>query len=373
MKKTNISLLETIEYSKWLNIKPKSTRNKNTSFPIISLPVSKMLIKNQLSKKKVELEIENYQSWKFKNLNMVFGTDSQPFIIFISKCSNIITLGIKMNMVLLNYQCVARISHDELVFAGGVNYTFNRVTSKSYQYNIRTGRLNKMDRLIQKRFCGQMVFVNHRLIIIGGREYGNVSVAVLKSCEEYDFNNNKWKRIGDMIYPRCNFSIMVYDHNVYVFGGLTKDSSAMLSIEIYNTDRQRWELLGVSLTQGLMGHLSFVKSNKVLIFGWSKTIEQGIINEFDLSKGADIANVEVMNFETKGLLAKPIVLNNCVLIVGGSDSTHVYIDLETFKILENFKQSKKVTKIVDYFENFLSKANTLTNCSSVLPFTFKEF
>ena len=176
------------------------------------------------------MTMENYKHWEFEKLNMIFGTDSQPFISFIHPNGTIITTGIKSNMSVRNHQSVIRIDKHRLIFSGGVNHLFNKVTSKTYEYNILTSEYKKMGNLINRRFFAQLVYVRGRLFIIGGRDYGNDYVAILKSCEEYDFGRNKWNQIEDLNFARCNFTSIIFKGKIYVFSGLSKSSDLLLSL-----------------------------------------------------------------------------------------------------------------------------------------------
>ena len=323
---------------------------------------------SNLQKNKLKLNLDNYDNWDFKNLNMIFGTDSQPFITFVTKTGAILTTGTKMNMPLLNHQSVTRISKENLLFSGGVNHIFNYVADETYLYNIKTCTKTDLSYLINRRFFAQLVFVMGRVMIIGGRDYGNDIIAILKSCEEYDFQENKWKSIGDLNYSRCNFSSLVYQNKVYVFGGLSRDSTLISHIENYNFFKRRWEVIGLKLSEGLLGGLSFVKNNDILILGGSRDRGNGLVTKMNLEHGADIGTVETLILNKKNSLSKAMCLNEHVLVLGGFFVNQVLIDVQNFKVVEELRKINQYSNIIAHMENLCVQSFRLTKCSFVFPF-----
>ena len=322
---------------------------------------------------KMSLTEEQFQKWDFHKLNMIFGTDSQPFITFISKDGKFKTLGTKMNMVLYNHQSVVRLTPDELIFMGGVNHLFNHVSCKSYKYNIRTSEYVKMGAMIHRRFFSQAVIVQQRLFIIGGRDYGQDNIAILKSCEEYNFETNVWDQIGDLNFPRCNFSSLVYKDNMYVFGGLAKDSSLINNIELFNFDKARWEILGIKFFNGLLGGLSFSKGNEIIVLGGSRAWNEGCLHRINLSHGSDIGEINMDRLVHKNALAKAIHLKNHVLILGGFFKNKIIIDIKSLKVLsDSDKKFNKYSDLISHVDDLCIQSFRLTKSSFVLPFINTE-
>lgn len=313
------------------------------------------------------LDKENYHFWDFGRLNMIFGTDSQPFVTFVNQDGKCLTMGIKSNMSIRNHQSVARVDHERLIFSGGVNHLFNHVTSKTYEYNIRTSKFKKMGSLINRRFFAQLVFTRGRLFMIGGRDYGNDSVAILNSCEEYHFGNQQWNQIANLNYSRCNFTSIVFRDSIYVFSGLSKTSKLLDHIERYNFEKSRWEVLGLSVSEQMLGNLSFHRGHEIVVLGGTRKWGPGSIIRLDLEEGADLGTTRVKEIKNKNALAKAVVLNRHVLCLGGFYSMTVLMDRLSMRVVDDSKTLAQYKHVVDHIEKLCMQSFRLTKCSFVLP------
>lgn len=311
--------------------------------------------------------MENYENWEFENLNMIFGTDSQPFVSFIHKDGKIVSSGVKSNMSLRNHQSVVRLDQHRLIFSGGVNHLFNKVTSKTYGYNILTSEYSKMGNLINRRFFAQLVFIKGRLFIIGGRDYGNDSVAILKSCEEYDFGQNKWNQTADLNFHRCNFSSLVFQDMIYVFSGLSKTSDLLNSIERFDLTTNSWQVLGLEVSENMLGNLSFSKGNKIVVLGGTRSWGSGAIVKLNLEFGADLGSTFVKKLPNKNALAKPVVLDQHILAFGGFFNHLVLLNKKSLSIEPNSTAMDPYQNIIDHVEKLCLQSFRLTKCSYVLP------
>lgn len=313
------------------------------------------------------LNKDNFHIWDFGRLNMLFGTDSQPFVTFVNQEGNCLTMGIKSNMSIRNHQSVTRLDQERLVFSGGVNHLFNHVTSKTYEYNIRTSKFKKMGSLINRRFFAQMVFTRGRLFIIGGRDYGNDAVAILNSCEEYNFGNQQWTQIANLNFSRCNFSSIIFRDDIFVFSGLSKTSELINHIEKFDFERSRWEVLGLDVSENMLGNLSFHRGNEIVVLGGTRAWGPGSIIRLDMELGADLGHTEIKTLNKKNALSKPIVLDKFVLAVGGFFSNNVLLDKETLEAVQDTKRLSKYKHIIDHVEKLCMQNFRLTKCSYVLP------
>lgn len=313
------------------------------------------------------LRKENYQHWDFRNLNMLFGTDAQPFVTFVSPDAQVATLGVKSNMSLRNHQSVVRLDAERLVFAGGVNYLFNHVTGKTFEYNIRTSKYRKMGSLINRRFFAQLVLTRGRLFVVGGRDYGNDEIAILGTCEEYNFGTNQWVQTASLNFPRCNFSALVFRDDIFVFSGLTKTSALLNSIERFNFDKGRWEVLGLQVTEDMLGNLSFSRGDEIVILGGTRSWGPGAVVRLDLSHGADLGETSVKKVTNKNALSKPVVLERHVLGLGGFFSHNVLFDKKALAVVDDAKELMPYKDVIDHIERLCMQSFRLTKCSFVLP------
>jgi hypothetical protein len=297
---------------------------------------------------------------------MLFGTDSKPFVSFISKKCDFMTIGAKMNMRLYNHQSVVRTSQDEFIFAGGVNHLFNHVTSKAFKYNIRLNKYTKMNPLIYRRFFAKLISVRGRIFMVGGRDYGQDKDAILNKCEEYNEESQKWEVVGDLNYPRCNFSVTVHNQEVYIFGGITKDSSLLEIIETFSFQKNRWEVLGLYLTPGIYGNLSFVINDDIYILGGEKNANNGYVFSLDISNGSDMGDVFSFPSVHKNTLAKPILLTDKIMILGGFLSAPLCFDFKTKNMKYVFGNSKE-KQLIKHLEGITYETFNLTRCSYASP------
>lgn len=312
-------------------------------------------------------DLNNYKEWDFGKLNMLFGTDSQPFVIFVSEEGRATTLGIKCNMSLRNHQSVVRLDEDRLIFAGGVNYLFNHVTSKAYEYNIRTSKFTKIGNLLNRRFFAQIALVRGRLLVIGGRDYGSDDVSILRSCEEYNFGTKAWEETGYLNFARCNFASLVFQNDLYVFSGLARTSQLHNSIERFNFSKSVWEVLGLEVTQDMLGNLGFHKGDEILIFGGTRTWGAGSLIRLNMKYGADLGEPFYKRLSSKNALAKPIVLEKHVLVLGGFFPNVLMIDRESLKVIDDPGKVNAYKEVVGEIDKACMQSFRLTKCSFVLP------
>lgn len=329
-------------------------------------PIPNNLNQEQFAHSRV-LNEANFQNWEFSKLNILFGTDSQPFTCFINQQGKAKCLGMKSNMSLKNHQAVVRLDDERLIFAGGVNYLFNHVTSKTFEYNIRNSKYTKMPNLMNRRFFAQSVFSRGRLLVIGGRDYGNDSVAIMRSCEEYDFGKQKWEEIGNLNFARCNFTSIIFKSDIYVFSGLSKTSSLLNSIEKFNFQKSSWEILGLEVTQDMLGNLGFHKGDEIIIFGGTRAWGAGAIIRLNLKYGADLGEAVYQRMSCKNALAKPIVLNQHVIVSGGFFPNAIIIDRRTLKISNDSGVNGMYKEVLDHIDRLCLQSFRLTKCSFVLP------
>ena len=313
------------------------------------------------------LDKSNFQNWDFKNLNMIIGTDSQPFITFITQSGDFHTMGIKTNMSIRNHQSVIRLDGERFVFSGGVNHLFNHVTSKTFEYNIKTSKYTKMGSLINRRFFAQIVFTRGRLFMLGGRDYGNDRIAILNTCEEYNFGTKEWTPSANLNFSRCNFTSIVYQNNIYVFSGLNKTSKLLNSIEKFNFSKNRWEVLGLEICEDMLGNLGFHRNHDIMILGGTRSWGPGAVVKMNLEFGADLGETEVTNINNKNALSKPMILNKHILALGGFFSHVILIDKYNLKVIKDSSKLDPYKKLIDHIERLCIQSYRLTKCSFVLP------
>ena len=64
---------------------------------------------------------------------------------------------------------MVRLNHEEVMFAGGVNYSFNRVYNICFKYNFKTNQFKSLYSMIDIRFSFNLVLFKDYVYAIGGR------------------------------------------------------------------------------------------------------------------------------------------------------------------------------------------------------------
>ena len=55
-----------------------------------------------------------------------------------------------------------------------------------------------------------MAYIHPYAYACGGRAFGSNAISILRSCERFNLDTNKWERIGSMKYRRCTASLTVH-------------------------------------------------------------------------------------------------------------------------------------------------------------------
>lgn len=316
-----------------------------------------------LYKEKFIIEDENFsqnttvnytkKNTNLQNINYIFGTDNEPFQIEINKLnSEIKTFPIKWDLRLKNHQGVIRIKNDELFFAGGVNYSFNRVYNNCFTYNLKTKKIKSINSMLDIRFSFSITFFKNEIYVLGGRTYGNNEESILSDCEKYNLLKKKWINLGALNESRCQTSCFIIKNKLFISGGLSKSGDTLQSIEVLNEKKNRWELFGSSLNIGLMGFISFpIDEDKVLFFGGCGNVVKKKCSVLDLKFGGDLSTWEEKNLLKNHSLPKCAIVEDKLMFFGGLTN-----DLEMYDI----KQNKVVYKnhaVFDTLKNHLRKVN----------------
>lgn len=317
------------------------------------------------------MDLQNYPNWNFKELNLIFGTDSEPFMLIVDQSGVSHFLAVPLDLRLKNHQSVARVSDDEVVLAGGVNYSFNSVSQSVFKFNLRTRRVTKLEKMANRKFFAEMVLFEGKLVSIAGREYGNDSVSIMPYCEAYNFDTETWESFPDLLVGRCNFSALVVDESLFVVGGIGGSSQSIDQIELFNRKKNKWEVLGIQLEQGLVGHLVFSRDKELLIMGGNKSASNGMCYRVDYSDGADLGDFRVSNLKKMNVLSKPIRVAGKILVLGGYHNHKFLVDLEKMKVSENKRKLNKFNELTKRIHDncfqhfFLSKCSFLTAANSI--------
>lgn len=308
-----------------------------------------------------------YSEWEFEKLNIIFGTDSEPFMMFVNQEGLVHVMRVPLGVKLKNHQSIVRISGEEVLFAGGVNYLFNSVSSHSFILNLKTLLVRNLGGLSYRRFFAKIITLKKRIIIVGGREYGADREAILGYCEEYIETADKWERFPRLNVPRCNFSISVHGGKAIVIGGIGTNGKPIENLEVFSEKNDRWEMLGMSVRGGVIGHLSVSIYPELYIFGGVQKSPRGKLVIMDTSEGADQGEVKENSFPKKNVLSKSVVLGEKILILGGYHSNKFLFDTRLRNYTDSYSKINKYRPIFSAFREISHQNFNLSKCSNVWP------
>ena len=96
-----------------------------------------------------------------------------------------------------------------------------------------------------KRYTFPMAYIHPYVYAIGGRQYGSQQTSILRSCERFNLETNKWERIASMKNRRCTASVCISNGQLYVVGGFQIPNNRIGTIERYNMGTNKFECLDV--------------------------------------------------------------------------------------------------------------------------------
>ncbi|KAF0764307.1 kelch-like protein 20 isoform X1, partial [Aphis craccivora] len=126
---------------------------------------------------------------------------------------------------------------DQFVLAvSGVNLGSKRQPIEMLDVSLKSPHwIPMMDMLVCRRFFG-VGSLNNCVYVIGGRNDGN---SVLNSVEVFDVNTNKWQMVTSMSTQRNSHGVGVLNNLLYVVGGF--DGRMYLnSVECYDPSLDTW-------------------------------------------------------------------------------------------------------------------------------------
>jgi len=139
----------------------------------------------------------------------------------------------------------AAIFNNKLVVVGGRYDIAGQVVNSDIVYELddhasqaAQGRWRALTaRLNTARRLAAAIAHEGKLFVIGGRDAGGT----FRSVESFDPATGAWQLEGNMTKGRCNFSLFVFQHELYAVGG--DEFGNTTTIEKRNKATQQWELV----------------------------------------------------------------------------------------------------------------------------------
>lgn len=300
--------------------------------------------------------------------NILFGTDNEPFIITIDAQNlDVKVKPIPWNLKLKNHQGAVRIDDKRVLFAGGVNYLFNKVYDRSFIYNLKDKSIEKLPPMAQIRFFFATSIFKDYVYVMGGRSYGNDRESIIGDCERFSIITKTWHNISPLNKARCQASSYVFRDKLYIAGGLLTKGTASKTIEVYNESKKRWEILGTFFKESLMGLISInFKDQHILFIGGINYFISPNIHKLSMDKGADLASWDCSKISEKHYLAKYCRIDEYFMIFGGLNDDLEYFNATDFSPVNDTEKFKQFTGLLmlRFFE-VNCESYGLTKCSFV--------
>ena len=149
---------------------------------------------------------------------------------------------------------------EHIYFLGG-----SSSSSDLLRYDPAADSWTRLAPLLQSREHTQAVALDGKLYALGGRwDRG------LNSVERYNPATNTWTRLPSMNQPRSGFGAAVWQGKIVVAGGeLLSPLVAIDSIETFDPEENRWEMLEVTMPLRLHGLPIAVIENALYLLGGS--------------------------------------------------------------------------------------------------------
>ena len=87
-----------------------------------------------------------------------------------------------------------------------------------------------------------LAFIQRGLYIIGGRSKDCQEALDCVHCVEFQENTHECKLVASLHEPRYNFGCTIFDHKIYVAGGISSTKGCLTSVECYSVGRDEWEI-----------------------------------------------------------------------------------------------------------------------------------
>ena len=114
-----------------------------------------------------------------------------------------------------------------------------------------------------KRYNFSSIKKNKFIYVFGGLSENGI----LANTERFNLKTKKWEILTNMNTERSFSSAFCYKSKIYVAGGVSKSFSQLQTIEVYNEEKNSWDLLSKNLHNPIQQSVFYVKDDEVFYFG----------------------------------------------------------------------------------------------------------
>ena len=182
-----------------------------------------------------------------------------------------------------------------------------------------------------------MTVVNGQVFVVGGLGDGDADKRFTFSSKTFllDTENNQWKRLDDMPFPREG-KIVSVGNKIYALGGY--NGSVLKTVMVFDTESLTWERKK-DLPYGLSAFTAVADSNFIYIFG--DYTKRSTIHRYNLKSG-DLYLLEQEITPRRHLDA--VIVGQKVIVIGGNQNSFdkALSTIEAFELSALRKGGKKV-------------------------------
>ncbi len=217
----------------------------------------------------------------------------------------------------------------KLYFVGGSNAQGNRqndiieyVPGLSGEVAHRPERSRKLTRLTRERENFTVAAVNDDIYVIGGTCAGQANPTP-GLVEAYTLSSGTWRIAAPLLIPRHEAAAVSLNGKIYVIGGKNSGTGYLDSVERYDPQADRWEMMApLQQRRGGFTQGAVVFNGRIYVFGgWGEseklldTVER---YEPDQNQWTVISRMPAPRAQLSA-----VTLGNEVFIVGGTDTAGV--------------------------------------------------
>ena len=167
---------------------------------------------------------------------------------------------------------------DKNLYVVGGSLAEEEWTNKLEEYDSQMDTWKSLEPMETARAQIAVAAVSNKIYVIGGEN----EKGILAKVEEYNLKTNKWRTKADMPTPRANAEIIAYKSSLIVMGGRDSQGKSLNSVDIYNTDTNRWSV-GNPISSAMEGFGVSINSDGTSIYIHGGLTTQGTSDKLEMS------------------------------------------------------------------------------------------
>lgn len=223
---------------------------------------------NSTIKRLISLEdkkMSSFLPWFFENTNFL--------LIYEVKEKKIFQYQIKDFLVPFNHRCIVT-RNNTIYLLGGIKPDTEKPTNELFVFDSKNNTMRAKFNMKEPRYGHALCYIPFEkeefIYCIGGRSSENR----LSSVERYNVNENSWKKIQKLNFPRVGCCAASNKKSIFVFGGLSEKDNHNKSIEVYNINDDKWDTFEFKNSVGfdplIDSSCFFLNESNLVIFGGGK-------------------------------------------------------------------------------------------------------